>query len=494
MMVFAQLTLDGSLGGRRRGGTNGELQTRISQELERRHPEGAGRLRVSYFVYRRRRQSRVLCFGVPQWIDPNAVCMAALVPMRVLVRRRVVVFYAGDGYLGCACFDRGIPHNIRGVARRHTPRWTLERALAVIPADFQSAETYLLIGNKAPSAADGELVREACRLGIRTVGERRVVSSDPKLTGKKRKPSGLRRPSVLIAANIGLVVLLAAALAPASGPAPGATRGDPREDVHGADGTGLLDGGGPRGGGPRDGGGPREATRGSGATGGSRPPDAARALASLGEPLEPLTDRVRVEEVSADGARIRMQGTGVPAEEVVRRLADAAGFTRAVLVSQEREGPRRRFVVEVESVSGKTQEAGAGPEPGHAPSPNPGAAPEPGHAPSPNPGAAPEPNPEKPEPETSTWREAVSPASETRELMAKAGLSVTELHRSGEGYRVRAAGTYAEIGAAIAALAGDTGRVRVETLSLVRHRDTEWELSMLVNHVPLGEMSPRKEG
>ncbi|MGM0675327.1 MAG: hypothetical protein ACQETQ_11580, partial [Spirochaetota bacterium] len=254
------------------------------------------------------------------------------------------------------------------------------------------------------------------------------------------------------------------------------------------------DGGGPRGGGPRDGGGPREATRGSGATGGSRPPDAARALASLGEPLEPLTDRVRVEEVSADGARIRMQGTGVPAEEVVRRLADAAGFTRAVLVSQEREGPRRRFVVEVESVSGKTQEAGAGPEPGHAPSPNPGAAPEPGHAPSPNPGAAPEPNPEKPEPETSTWREAVSPASETRELMAKAGLSVTELHRSGEGYRVRAAGTYAEIGAAIAALAGDTGRVRVETLSLVRHRDTEWELSMLVNHVPLGEMSPRKEG
>lgn len=324
-LVFAYVARDrgGSLGHEgisvERAAAARAAAERAAAELDRRYPEGVDGLRGGYVLLRR----GLVCMGLPRECGEGAVAWTGYVPRRLRLRRRAVVLRRFADSIGYVCLRRGVPVELGG---RMVPEGELlppehrDDVLARLPAEFAAAPRYLLVGRGA---------RSAVAAGMRPIRERRRPSLVPVLSGARRPRRRLR---ALAVANLLVALALVAAVVTASTrqtatPETGGPRGAPaagaREPGVRAAGTGR----------------PRTAAVGSAA---ARGEDAAVALGALGRALEPLSPRLDLHEIRAEGAALRVRATGGDAESVQEALDVSTDFENVVTVSRRESG----FVIE----------------------------------------------------------------------------------------------------------------------------------------------------
>ncbi|MFO7780224.1 MAG: hypothetical protein R6W94_01205, partial [Spirochaetia bacterium] len=196
--------------------------------------------------------------------------------------------------------------------------------LARVPAEFAAAPRYLLLprGTRSVVAA-----------GMHPIGERRRPSLAPVLSGV-RHPRGRLRTLVVANLLVALALVAAAVTASTSESASHET-GGPRTAAAGARAPGGREAGG---------GGARTAGAGTGAVGTApeRGVDAAAALEALGRTLEPLSPRLHLREIRAEGGALRLRATGGDAESVRAALEASRDFENVVTVARRERG----FVIE----------------------------------------------------------------------------------------------------------------------------------------------------
>ncbi len=308
---------------------------RAAAELDRRYPEGVAGLRAGYVARRR----ALLCVGFPRESGDRAIAWTAAIPRGPRLRRRAVVIRRFPDSIGYACLRRGVPVNVGGIALRDAPAredaggeapvskrrpWPRrvappltpeqrERVRTRLPEAFSAAPWYLLTG-------------------------RRRLSRDPALSGVRRPRPGRGLPAAL---NLVGVAALLVAVATATGARAGtqagaragtqaASRAGPSVEPGVASSPDL----------PMS-----EAA-----------PDAAAALSALAVVVEPLTPRLEVSELHAEGAALRVRGRRGGAEDVRVGLSSVQDFEDVTIVSRHGAG----FVIEARYRGGPGPAAEAG--------------------------------------------------------------------------------------------------------------------------------------
>ena len=288
------------------GGARGKegVAERAAAELERRYPDGVRGLRAGYVLLRR----GLVCMGLPRESGESAVAWTALVPRRLRLRRRVVVLRQFADSIGYACLRRGVPVEQGGCAVRRAPGPSAaeltgaltqqqlqqrDSLLARLPAEFATSPRYLLLprGVKPERSADVHRIRE-----------RRRPAPAPVLSGLPRP----RRRGLRVLAVVNLLGVLALA-AMVHTEAPAVARQPGTGQAPGALDAGVTD----------------AQARGAGTA------DAAVSIEVLGRTLASVDPGVRLGELHADGAAVRVRGrlsgSGGGNAEAVRTALAASG-------------------------------------------------------------------------------------------------------------------------------------------------------------------------
>jgi hypothetical protein len=317
-LVFAYVARDRG-GSFRRGDivATGVASERAAAELERRYPEGVDGLRAGYVLLRR----GLLCMGVPRECGEGAVAWTGYIPRRLRLRRRAVVLRQFADSIGYACLRRGVPVALGGRVVREgeerAPDLGPEHGddiFARMPAEFAAAPRYHLLPRGT---------RPVVAAGMHPIRERRRPSLAPVLSGVRRPRRRLRAPA---AANLLVaLVLVTVAVTSSGGQTAGAEPGAAPTAQAGVRAPGV-----------------RAAGTGGARTTASPAEDAAVALEALGRSLEPLSPRLRLREIRADGTALRVRATGGDAESVREVLDADADFENVVMVSRRESG----FVIE----------------------------------------------------------------------------------------------------------------------------------------------------
>ncbi len=339
-LVFAYVARErGGSFGREEAAAGRAAPERAAAELERRYPEGVDGLRAGYVLLRR----GLVCMGFPRESGGSAVAWTGYVPRRLRLRRRAIVLRRFADSIGYACLRRGVPVELGGRVVREgeaLTRQQWESLLARMPAEFATTPRYLLVPRR---------LRPVGAAGMRPIREPRRPSPEPVLSGVRRRRQ-LRTPAAV--SLLGALALVAAVFtAPAgrnaTGEAGGSTWGLSVAGVPGSEvpGTEAVETGVPG----TEAAGPG-ATRGEGA---------AVSLAALGGALEPLGPRLRLREIRASGAELRVRGSGEDAA-AVREVLDASGdFEKVETVSRRESG----FVIEAR-YRGRPERITRPPDPG----------------------------------------------------------------------------------------------------------------------------------